>query len=135
MKKDIKSREDVFLLITTFYGRIRKDELLGPFFNKHIHDWESHFERLTDFWETNLFFVKKFKGNPLQKHQEVDTAHDHKISEYHFGIWLNHWFQTLDELFEGENTEKAKARARNMGSFMYLQMFKSRSSKNGEKTE
>ena len=126
MKNDISNREDIYKLVTTFYGKIRKDKVLGPIFNAHIKDWEPHFERLTDFWETNLFFQKKFKGNPLLKHQLVDAASGNKITAYHFGIWLNHWFNTLDTLFEGTNVEKAKNRARSMGSFMYLKMFTAR---------
>ena len=60
-KPDISSREDVFLLVTTFYSKVRKDALLGPIFNTIIEDWELHFERLTDFWQTNLFFEKSTK--------------------------------------------------------------------------
>ena len=67
MKKDIKSREDILLLVRTFYAKVRKDELLGPVFNLVIEDWERHFEHLTDFWQSNLFFEKKYSGNPLQK--------------------------------------------------------------------
>ena len=44
----------------------------------------------------------------------------------HFGIWLNLWYQTLEELFEGEVTENAKRRARKMGTFMYLKIFEAR---------
>jgi truncated hemoglobin YjbI len=31
-KSDIKKREDVFLLVCQFYDKVRKDEVLGPFF-------------------------------------------------------------------------------------------------------
>ena len=36
MIKQLEDREDVSLLVNTFYENIRKDELLGPIFNKHI---------------------------------------------------------------------------------------------------
>ena len=123
MQGDLKNREDVFLLVDSFYNRIKKDELLGPIFNRHIKDWPIHLEHLTDFWETNLFMVAKFKGSPMRKHFEVDKAEDHSITEYHFGIWLNHWFQTIDSLFTGERAQLAKNRARQMGSHFYLKMF------------
>ncbi|PCE66746.1 group III truncated hemoglobin [Sediminicola luteus] len=126
---DIKNREDVFVLVDTFYARIRQDELLGPIFNKHISDWPAHLEQLTDFWETNLFMVSKFKGFPMRKHFEVDRAEDYSITEYHFGIWLNHWFQTLDGLYKGERADLAKNRARQMGSHFYLNMFKAKPKK------
>lgn len=44
----------------------------------------------------------------------------------HFGIWLNYWFETLDELFEGENVIILKRRARKMGTVMYMNIFESR---------
>ena len=56
-KQDLQKREDIVLLVHTFYSRIRKDVLLGTIFNTLIIDWDDHLELLTDFWETNLFFL------------------------------------------------------------------------------
>jgi hemoglobin len=125
-KKDIKTREDVFLLVSTFYNKVRKDDLLAPFFNEAIKDWDEHLNRLTTFWESNLFFKTKYLGNPLDVHVKVDHENNHSISELHFGIWLNLWFQTIDELFAGDNAENAKRRARKMSTFLYLKIFESR---------
>ena len=125
-RQDIKNRTDIFLLVTTFYGKIRKDFLLGPIFNEMIDDWEEHLERLTDFWETNLFFAKSYKGNPIEKHVEVDKKFDGKINELHFGTWINLWYQTIDELFEGDTAQIAKNRARNMGSHIHIHLFNAR---------
>ena len=36
MKKDIQTREDVHLLVTSFYKKVRADKVLGPFFNDVI---------------------------------------------------------------------------------------------------
>jgi hemoglobin len=38
MKKEIQNRADVFLLVTQFYTKVRKDEILGPIFNNAIND-------------------------------------------------------------------------------------------------
>jgi hemoglobin len=84
---------------------------------------------LTDFWETQLFFVSKFKGNPSLKHQMVDAQNNHSIDSIHFGVWLNHWFETLDTFFIGDRAELAKARARNLGTHLYLEIFKARPKK------
>lgn len=125
-KKDIKTRDDVFILVSSFYKKVRKDELLGSFFNQTITDWDEHLDRLTTFWESNLFLKIKYLGNPLEAHVKVDSRHNHAITEMHFGVWLNLWFQTIDELFVGEYAEKAKLRARKMGTFLYLHVFESR---------
>jgi len=125
MKKDIKTRADVFLLVTSFYKKVRADETLGPFF-ENIKDWDEHLDRLTTFWESSLFLKTKYFGDPLKAHVKVDKAQHHKISELHFGIWLNLWFETISELFEGSKAEKAKMRARKMGTFLYLNIFQAR---------
>lgn len=129
---DINSEKDVLLLVRTFYGKVRKDDLLGPIFNGVIKDWEEHFERLTDFWVSNLFFSKKYKGDPLQKHVEVDAAHNGAINEMHFGVWLNLWFETVDELFKGDVAQVAKNRARNMGTYIHLKIFAARNNPDGK---
>jgi len=126
---DISSREDVFLLVTTFYDSVRKEELLGPIFNSIITDWPQHLEHLTDFWETNLFFKKKYHGDPLGKHVAVDKTLGGSINAMHFGVWLNLWYKTVDELFEGHVAQIAKNRARNMGTFIHLKVFEARTDK------
>lgn len=100
---EIETRYDVFKLADTFYRKVSSKKLLSPIFEAHIDEWLKHIIRFTDFWETNLFFVRKFKGNSLLKHQIVATTEAHPINELHFGTWLNIWFVTTDELFVGEN--------------------------------
>ncbi len=129
-KTDIDTRADVYKLVSTFYEKVRKDDVLGPFFNRVITDWDSHIEHLTTFWETSLFMTrkleKKYQGNPLEVHVKVDKENNNTISELHFGIWLNLWLQTIDELFVGDVAENAKRRARKMGTFLYLNIFQAR---------
>ncbi|WP_452223537.1 group III truncated hemoglobin [Lacinutrix chionoecetis] len=132
-KKDITTREDIELLVALFYNKIRKDNVLGPFFNNAIKDWEQHLNHLTTFWESSLFFTRKldnkYVGNPLEAHVKVDRDNNSSITEMHFGIWLNYWMQTIDELFEGEVANNAKRRARKMGTFLYLKIFEARTQK------
>jgi hemoglobin len=126
MRKQIENRADVSFLVHQFYAKIRADREIGFYFNEMISDWDAHLEKLTDFWETNLFGVRKYKGNPHAVHNEVDSHFDEKITTNEFGIWLNHWFQTIDEHFEGENAETLKRRARKMSTFLYMSMFQHR---------
>ncbi|MBD0831695.1 group III truncated hemoglobin [Aestuariibaculum sediminum] len=126
IKKDITTREDVFLLVSSFYAKIRKDKVLGPFFNNAISDWDAHLEKLTGFWESSLFLKTKYLGNPLKVHVKVDQENNNSISDVHFGLWLNLWYQTIDELFAGDYAENAKRRARKMGTFLYMEIFKAR---------
>ena len=127
MKKEITNRDDISLLLHTFYSKIRADKEIGHFFNETISNWDSHLEKLTDFWESTLFGVRKYQGNPLIAHVEVDRKFGNTVSVNEFGLWLNLWFETLDELFEGENVDVLKQRARKMGTHLNLAIFGSRS--------
>jgi len=124
-KKDISTREDVYLLVSSFYDKVRKDEVLGPFFEM-IEDWDEHLEKLTDFWQSNLFLKTRYYGNPLEAHIKADNANANSISELHFGLWLNLWFETIDGLFEGDIAQNAKQRARKMATFMNMSIFQAR---------
>ena len=126
-KQTLNSRDAIEHLVRTFYQQVRQDELIGPIFNKHIKDWEAHLQKLTDFWETNLLFVRRYKGNPLGAHIAVDKSYNYQIQQVHFGRWLQLWFQTIDTYFEGENAQIAKNRARNMSTHMFMKIYTHRS--------
>lgn len=130
MKEDIKNRNDIRFVVSVFYDNVKENSLLGPIFKEIIKDWDEHIEQLTTFWESSLFPIRnsnsKYYGNPLDIHVEVDKATDASITQRHFGIWLNLWFQTLDTYFKGDVTEKAKQRARKMSTFMYLKIYEAR---------
>ena len=125
-KPDIKNRQDINQLVNRFYKKIRKDAILGPIFNAIIEDWEAHLELLTDFWESQLLTKRTYLGNPIAVHNEVDDKMNHTITSEHFGLWLNMWFSTIDELFEGETAWVAKNRAQKMSTMLFLKIFENR---------
>jgi len=133
IKEDINTREDVALLVGQFYKKVRANATLGPIFNQAITNWDEHLDHLTTFWESSLFMgkslKKKYKGNPLEVHVKVDHENNNSITEHHFGIWLNLWFETIEQFFSGENAELAKHRARKMGTFIHLKIFEARQQK------
>lgn len=126
MIKQIESKEDVAFLVRQFYARIRTDEEIGFYFNKTIENWEEHLDKLTDFWEMNLFGGRNFHGNPIEAHNRVDKNFNQSITPDVFGIWLNLWFLTIDEFFEGENADTLKRRARKMSTMLYMNIFENR---------
>lgn len=128
-KPDIKTRSDIHMLVSLFYKKVKKDDLLAPFFIETIKDWDTHIDHLTDFWESSLFLKTRFIGDPLQIHIDVDKDNNNAITEKHFGVWLNLWYQTINDLFEGDFAENAKRRARKMGTLMYLKIFEDRQKK------
>ena len=122
---DIQNREDIAKLVDCFYSVIQSDELLGPIFLRTIpaENWASHLDKLTDFWESNLFGAMKFRGNPVQAHRDVDKNHNYSIENTHFVHWLQLWFKTVDSLFEGPIALTAKQRAQNMAVGQYIKMW------------
>ncbi len=124
----VNDRDDIQFLVNTFYGKVREDELIGPVFNSHIPDdmWPEHLSKLADFWETNLFGIAKFKGNPTKAHLTVDKNMNHSIQQEHFGAWLQLWFETIDENFEGDLALKAKESARRMAHKQFMMIWGNR---------
>ena len=128
-KPDINKREYIEQLVRAFYKKVRKDELLGTFFNSTItteEAWEEHYKLLTAFWELNLLDKKGFNGNPALAHQGVDKSFKHSITTKHFDRWVAIWKETIDESFEGEIAENAKRRASNMAKGMYKKVLDNR---------
>jgi hemoglobin len=123
---DITSRKDLAELVHLFYARIRQDDVLGPIFNRHVNDWTHHEEVICDFWESQLLFTKRYRGNPLEAHVQLDKKEGYTLSNEDFGLWMNLWYKTVDELFEGEVAERAKNNARKMSTYLYLKMFEKR---------
>jgi len=126
IKNDIQHRDDIKELVSCFYDKVKPDPTLGPIFNTIITNWDDHIERLTDFWETNLLFVSKFKGNPILAHRQADQKVNYTINNIHFGIWLRLWINTLDQLFEGTKANLAKDRARKMSTTLFLKIFENK---------
>ncbi len=125
-KLKLESREEVALLVYRFYEKVRRDTVLGPIFNGMITDWDAHLHTLTDFWESQLFLRRTYLGNPVAVHQAVDADMEYAITPEHFGLWMNLWFATLDEGFEGETAWIAKNRAQKMSTMLYLKMYEAR---------
>jgi len=85
-KADINSRKDIHSLVYTFYEKVKLDTTLGPIFIRAIQDWPTHIEHLTDFWQSQLLFNKRFRGNPVEAHIKIDKDESHSISSEHFGL-------------------------------------------------
>ena len=128
-KPELKNRNDIAHLVSIFYEKVRKDTTLGPIFNGIITDWDAHLEILTDFWESQLFLKRKYIGDPIKAHQKTDDFMGNTMTMEHFGIWLNLWFATLDELFSGETVWMAKNRARKMNTMLFMKIYEHRNSK------
>jgi hemoglobin len=68
---------EVAAMVHAFYAEIRRDEVLGPIFARHVHDWDQHLAKLVDFWSSVLRGTGRFSGAPMPKHlalTDLDAA-------------------------------------------------------------
>lgn len=120
-KKDILERADVINLVDTFYRKVIRDETIGVFFTQVVAlDWDHHIPKMYDFWETVLLNKASYKGNTMKAH--VDLNQKKNLENAHFDRWLELFYATCDELFEGENTENAKTRALSIATMIRVKL-------------
>ena len=114
-KREIKTREDVILLVDTFYSKVKDDVLIGPIFNDVAQiDWAHHLPKMYDFWTTQLIGPATYHGRPFPPHIPLG------LEKRHFMRWLSLFSATVDELFIGLGAEMAKQKARNIAAvFQY----------------
>ena len=64
-------------LVRTFYGRARRDPLIGPIFEARVQDWEAHIAKLCAFWSSVALMSGRYHGQPMAAHLPlpVDTPH------------------------------------------------------------
>ena len=117
--KDIESREDIELLVNSFYISVQQNEMLGYIFNDIAKvDWEKHLPKMFDFWETLIFHKAVYKGNPMKVHMLLH--HIHQLKKEDFEEWFILFCETVDKLFNGENAELAKTRAQSVSTSIQL---------------
>lgn len=117
MKKDIENREDIILLVNSFYNKVREDPAIAHFFTEVMQvNWAQHLPKMYSFWETVLLGKASYKGNPLVKH--IAIHQQEALLEKHFAQWLVLWQQTITGLFEGKTAESAKRKPELMKTLM-----------------
>lgn len=117
MSKEILSLDDVKLLVDSFYAKVQKDEVLKDIFNEVIEDrWPAHLEKMYSFWQTVLLDEHTYYGAPFMPHANLP------VDKKHFNRWLELFYKTLDEHFEGEKAEEARWRATKMAQMFQLKI-------------
>lgn len=112
--KNIEGIDDIKLLVDSFYGKVRQDDLLKDIFNKVIQDrWPEHLEKMYRFWQTVLLEEHTYYGSPFLPHARLPVEKDH------FDQWLKLFRETVDEHFDGEKAGRAKWQGERMAE-MFL---------------
>jgi hemoglobin len=96
-------------VVFEFYRRARRDDRLGPVFEAHVGDWDTHLARMTDFWSAALLRTGRYSGRPVERHREIDG-----LSVGHFDRWVELFKETVCDLCPPREAEAFLVRARRM---------------------
>lgn len=99
---DLCSEEEITFLVHDFYARVRGDTRLGPIFDAHVHDWDTHLGKMVDFWSSALRGTARFRGTPMPKHVALPG-----LSAALFARWLELFAETTAALSNVAMRERA----------------------------
>ena len=106
---DIHTEADIKKLVDSFYDKVNQDALLSPIFNDHAKvNWEKHLPIMYQFWSSILLGTYSYTGQPFPKHAFLP------INPTHFAQWLQLFYETVTENFQGPVADEAKLRAANI---------------------
>jgi hemoglobin len=100
------NEENIALLVRTFYGRAREDDLIGPIFNAAVTDWDHHLAQISDFWSSMMMKTGRYNGRPMRPHLVLPLKGEH------FDRWLQLFEPTAREIFPADVAEAFIIRAR-----------------------
>ena len=114
------SQENIRTLVMSFYARIIKDDIVGPFFIAKLGDdmssehWVTHLETIVGFWSSLALGKPQYSGNLFLPHTQLGD-----LKRETFEQWLKLFAETLDEVYVEAIAVKFKERSMIIaGNFM-----------------
>ncbi len=114
-RTDILSPADITKLVGIFYGKLLTSGIKHHFAGLHL---ESHLPRIESFWNATLFPDHSYAQNLMEKHMHLP------LKKEDFGVWLDAFLETVDELFSGPNAAVVKNRAASIAYIMQKKIVK-----------
>ena len=88
IKKDIAIREDIELLMNTFYSRLLSDENINYIFTDVARiNMQTHMPILADFWESILLNKNIYYNNTMKIHMDLNEKTP--LTKLHFDFQYN----------------------------------------------
>ncbi|AUM73164.1 group III truncated hemoglobin [Paracoccus jeotgali] len=82
--------EQIERVVKVFYAAIRRHEVLGPIFARHVTDWPEHEDKIARFWRNAILYERNYDGNPMRVHMQAGD-----VEAQHFAPWLALFDETL----------------------------------------
>ena len=106
-------------LVHDFYADVIAHELLGPVFQKELGSrWDTHLDRMVDFWSTVMLGTRTFRGNLVQRHMQLQD-----VSPAHFNAWIQLWTHHTHERFDSNTIYKLRRVAHDIGRQLFTSYF------------
>jgi len=113
-RSELCTEDEIAHLVHGFYARVRKDGVLGPIFDAHVHDWDTHLAKMVDFWSSALRGTARFRGTPMPKHVALPG-----LSAELFGRWLALFGETTSALSNIAMRERANELAQRIAESLW----------------
>ena len=114
------TKENIRTMVNTFYVKILKDDIVGPFFIAKLGDdmtnehWVPHLDLLVNFWASIALGDTDYRGNPFMPHTQLG-----ELKRETFEQWLKLFAETLDEIYMPSVSAQFKERSTIIaGNFM-----------------
>lgn len=114
------SDESIKTLVETFYGKARRDELLGPVFDAAVEDWPAHFDKLGEFWRGVMFGNSRYKGGMMFAHFQLRD----KLTPAHLERWLKLWWEATEATMAPQAAAAFRFKAARIAESMSLALFR-----------
>lgn len=111
---DLCTEDEITSLVHGFYARVRADTALGPIFNAHVQDWDTHLAKMVDFWSSTLRGTGRFRGTPMPKHIGLPG-----LTAELFKRWLALFDQTTAPMANVPMRERANELARRIAESLW----------------
>lgn len=119
--KDIQTQEDLYVLVYEFYKKLLGDTSISYIFTDVIKiKLEEHLPILVTFWSQGILGTGGYSKNLTQIHLDVNEKE--YLSPELFKIWLNHFYNSVDENFKGQKAEQIKTQALSIATVMQIKI-------------
>ncbi len=112
---DLCTEQEIATLVHAFYATVRRDAVLGPVFDAHVHDWDTHLAKMVDFWSSVLRGTARYRGTPMPRHAALPG-----LSPALFQRWLALFRETTRTLGNEPMRAQADALAQRIAQSLWL---------------
>lgn len=119
---DLAVEDSIRQLLKVFYGRVRRDALLGPVFARALGtseaEWARHLARLADFWSSVVLRSGRYHGDPFSTHLRLPD-----LEPAMFDRWLTLFGESCADVLAPEMAEAFHGRALRIARSLRMGLF------------